>query len=479
MTTHKDSNSSDTSINDVTIYPGLVLKDDYILLYKIGNGNNASVWMIYKISTDEFQVIKIVDPKCLFDGKREVVIMQRIRQYEEQHKTTTGCIQMLDHFVYIDEEDNYICSVYDLCAGSLQMLTKSGIYKYGLPIPVVKTITRKLLTTLAILHDELEIIHTDIKLDNILIKGVLGVHLYIMDVFRASLFREKYQQLVANCKNKQKFQFELDKLAMRCVREICDIGNEVFNNEEQIIPDDVDEDSVIEDDDDGSERENVNKFNNRRQSIDDVIEYLDYSRIHDLEVDGEYDFTSVLNNRANSTDKVAVIDDMYVYDCETVLIDFGNAYFFKKRTRDEIQDRRYRAPEVILDLNYGYECDIWSVGCVVFELLTGFVLFDPEVAPLTADIHQLFLIEKMLGTIPLHMKQKSKRKKFLFDASRDYHIKNVESFDICSISQRLVTQFLFSEEEASEISSFLLCVLEIDPYKRSCAKEMLKHPWLN
>jgi serine/threonine protein kinase len=32
---------------------------------------------------------------------------------------------------------------------------------------------------------------------------------------------------------------------------------------------------------------------------------------------------------------------------------------------DYIQSRFYRAPEVILGKSYGYEIDMWSVGCVL------------------------------------------------------------------------------------------------------------------
>jgi len=31
----------------------------------------------------------------------------------------------------------------------------------------------------------------------------------------------------------------------------------------------------------------------------------------------------------------------------------------------------YMAPEVILEKPYAYEADIWSLGCIVFELVSG------------------------------------------------------------------------------------------------------------
>ena len=38
----------------------------------------------------------------------------------------------------------------------------------------------------------------------------------------------------------------------------------------------------------------------------------------------------------------------------------------------------YRAPEIILGLNYSFGIDLWSFGCVLVELHTGVPLFPGE-----------------------------------------------------------------------------------------------------
>ena len=41
----------------------------------------------------------------------------------------------------------------------------------------------------------------------------------------------------------------------------------------------------------------------------------------------------------------------------------------------QMQTLPYRAPEVILGCRYDYKIDMWSLGCILAELFTGYVLF--------------------------------------------------------------------------------------------------------
>lgn len=48
-----------------------------------------------------------------------------------------------------------------------------------------------------------------------------------------------------------------------------------------------------------------------------------------------------------------------------VLCDFGEARFGHNSYSDDIQPYAYRAPEVILDIPWSFEVDIWNVGVMV------------------------------------------------------------------------------------------------------------------
>ena len=68
---------------------------------------------------------------------------------------------------------------------------------------------------------------------------------------------------------------------------------------------------------------------------------------------------------------------------EIRLIDFGSTTFDHEHHSSIVQTRHYRAPEVeskksnslefslsqvILELGWDQSCDVWSVGCIIFEL---------------------------------------------------------------------------------------------------------------
>uniref|UniRef100_A0A6C0C9R5 non-specific serine/threonine protein kinase n=1 Tax=viral metagenome TaxID=1070528 RepID=A0A6C0C9R5_9ZZZZ len=493
-----DSNSSqrdsdeELPLTDEIIYPGLILNGDYVLIKKIGYGNNAGVWMTYKISTKSYFAIKIQDYQCYDDGCREIKILKKVAEFMEKNKShKTYCINMLECFKYSEEHNDsviFVCSVYDLYAGSINTPISTGVHKYGLPINVVKKITKQLLTALSVLHNELNVIHTDIKPENILLKGVPTVHNKIIKMFEETKFHEKYDVLAVKfSRNPKKFNEKRNMLALACVANL-EIIEDAFICRPTTLSDEEEEDSGshIEGEEDDfedvinkSESEEApasTKLNKRSQSVDDLPEFLDYKVSHSLEE--FYDHESVINNKKKTTDHKVILDEKYINDCEIAVTDFGNSYFYDRRTKNEIQDRRYRAPEIVLNHKYGYSCDIWSVGCVVFELLTGFTLFSVYDSPLSKDIHHLFLMEKMLGPLPLNMKKSSSRAKFLFDAKNNYSIKNVDDFDMVSIYDRLVKQFLFSKADALKCSDFILAMLKYSPARRPTASEMLKHEWL-
>jgi len=79
------------------------------------------------------------------------------------------------------------------------------------------------------------------------------------------------------------------------------------------------------------------------------------------------------------------------------LADFGLSRSFDvplKPITKEVVTLWYRAPEILMgDLHYSTPVDIWSIGCILYELTTRKPLF-----PGDSEIDELFCIFRMTGT---------------------------------------------------------------------------------
>ena len=63
-------------------------------------------------------------------------------------------------------------------------------------------------------------------------------------------------------------------------------------------------------------------------------------------------------------------------DCELRILDFGLARPAEQEMTGYVATRWYRAPEIMLNwMHYNKTVDVWSVGCIMAELLTGRTLF--------------------------------------------------------------------------------------------------------
>ncbi len=61
------------------------------------------------------------------------------------------------------------------------------------------------------------------------------------------------------------------------------------------------------------------------------------------------------------------------------LIDFGSAIFIDDSVHHyDIQTLPYRAPEIIIGLDFHYAIDMYSLGCILYELITHKILFNDK-----------------------------------------------------------------------------------------------------
>ena len=153
------------------------------------------------------------------------------------------------------------------------------------------------------------------------------------------------------------------------------------------------------------------------------------------------------------------------------LIDFGCCCYVGRTMFTYIQSRFYRAPEVMLGLDYGREIDVWSFACVACELLTGKVLF-----PGRNECEQMALFISSLGLPPSHMLQKASRRDRFFDKSG--RPLAVPSLNVsCTPCSRPLKSLVPCDDPL--FMSLIQQCLVWDPSKRLKASQVLKHPWMS
>lgn len=80
------------------------------------------------------------------------------------------------------------------------------------------------------------------------------------------------------------------------------------------------------------------------------------------------------------------------------LIDFGSAAFDEDYHSSIVSTRHYRAPEIVLGFGWSKPCDMWSLGCIFVELLTGDALFQTH-----ENLEHLAMMQAVLGPMPKEM----------------------------------------------------------------------------
>ncbi|KAI3360505.1 hypothetical protein L3Q82_002392 [Scortum barcoo] len=105
-----------------------------------------------------------------------------------------------------------------------------------------------------------------------------------------------------------------------------------------------------------------------------------------------------------------------INDTTVRLVDFGSATFDHEHHSVVISTRHYRAPEVILELGWSHPCDVWSIGCILFEYYEGFTLYQ------THDSKEhLAMMERIQGPIPQRMIQRSRKQKYFHRGRLDWN----------------------------------------------------------
>jgi dual specificity tyrosine-phosphorylation-regulated kinase 2/3/4 len=156
---------------------------------------------------------------------------------------------------------------------------------------------------------------------------------------------------------------------------------------------------------------------------------------------------------------------------EIKVIDFGSSCFENEKVYTYIQSRFYRSPEVILGMSYGLPIDMWSLGCILAELLTGYPIFPGE-----NEQEQLACIMEIFGPPEKHLIEKSSRKKLFFDSLGKPRVTVSTKGRRRRPSSKTLTQALKCDDEA--FLDFISRCLRWDPERRMKPDEAMLHEFV-
>ena len=124
-------------------------------------------------------------------------------------------------------------------------------------------------------------------------------------------------------------------------------------------------------------------------------------------------------------------------------------------------------------LKYTKAVDVWSLGCILAELYTGYPLFPGE-----NEREQLELIMELKGAPPTHVIDQSRKKDLYFFADYEPKLEEDEKFGILRIPESRTLQEAIESCQDPLFLDFIDQCLNLDPKERVTPDQALQHPWI-
>lgn len=408
---------------------GKILEKKYLIINKIGSGAYAEVYLAYNFIIHKCFAIKIQGVDSVEEGEMEVEIFECIKKLKCNYVNN-----LVDSFKHEDDEGDNVCMVFELMAGSTYDLVKSGKYCHGIPINVLKKILSQIIEGM-IAVQKIKMLHTDIKPENVLIVGLNDKHVIITEKIKKFDFAKRNSENLSKIiKNRNNGKKNINLIQTESVHNTCKALMEYLKCEKDEKCHEIDH--------------NCNKFHQR--------------------------------NRACYYNENEPFNHINLNNIVTRLSDMGSCKDLNYKDHN-IQTRYYRCPEVILQYKMNNNCDIWSLGCLIYELLTGEIMFEPDKQiGFNRNRHHINDIQKIFGPIPEMYVNSSHIKNIIF--KNNNLLKNKISLKHIPLS-KLLAHKLNNTEYTTSDDFFQLCDLlynmfEYDINKRYTIEQCKEHQWL-
>jgi serine/threonine protein kinase len=518
------------------VQPHEVFNDRYRVLAKLGWGHFSTVWLCQDLHMHRLIALKcqksaphyteaaydeielLAESAKMKDGKQE--------KWDEwtngpvKHlfpcKPFTGVVQLLDYFEHLGPNGKHVCMVFEVMGPNVLALIKQYRFK-GIPMEIVRKVAAHTLIGLDYLHRLCGIIHTDLKPENVLVACPKGVPInkhgipivgeIDQEVLAAEMAKKRHVMATklhsANVedklskaekkKNKDKKRKQL-KEAAASVAAIENGGNgatttprkDTANGDSHkehcppfmkpLLKPSRSDPSLISSYDDPWAAVSKPLYNHFFQLPRKVAQAAPASG------PGSPVQPSAAGSLQTMLDPKLLVEicSLDLFDHPTVafkVADLGNACWVHKHFSDDIQTRQYRSPETIINAGYDCSADIWSLACMIFELITGDYLFDPKASEeYPRDEDHLALFIELLGPMPPELVKRGRRSMTYFN--RRCELRHIKQMRTWALEAVLMQKYHMHRVEAIGLASFLLPMLRLNPEDRSTAQTMCSHPWL-
>ncbi|KAJ3435038.1 protein kinase superfamily protein [Anaeramoeba flamelloides] len=492
--------------------PGEIFKKRYKAIMKLGWGFFSTVWLVEDIvyggklvrtktgkivKKEKYLALKIVKSSKAYSKISVDEIQILLKVTKEDTFENSNIVKLIDQFFHQGPNGKHICLVFEFLdqKNLLNLLDKYG--HNGLPIDLIKVITKQILIGLDHLHSKCGIIHTDIKPENIMLYNRIGTI--------PSRYQKKFNKAMStinknansrtenNIKHNNKSNSDQKN---KPTTEKNTTKNNITENNKELDEENKQNITRIEENNESLCFDDFTDINNEineemktyeiRNNDNRILKKLAKENIKKKTKTIKNNLLKLVrkekrptneNNQSNSNEMK--LSSQMIKKIKCKIVDLGNACWEDRPYSSKIQTREYRSPEVILGQRYNCTVDIWSLGCLVFELLTGEILFAPNKGKTySKDEDHLALIMETLGKIPKNMLLTGRNSKKYFDL-KNGELKNIKTLDFWPLEKVLLEKYNFNPKNANEISNFLTPMFHYDINKRISAKECLQHPWLS
>jgi serine/threonine-protein kinase SRPK3 len=185
---------------------------------------------------------------------------------------------------------------------------------------------------------------------------------------------------------------------------------------------------------------------------------------------------AIINLIDDNEESAYSCDDSFIENPHIKLTDFGFYCHKDQFFYEPFGTRYYMAPEIILMSDCNEKVDIWALGCMLFELLTGKILFDPYSSERgSTDFHHLEMIINLCGEFN-NLFQSGKFYKKFFKNNKLPEMNYSSDFKL-SMFDKINNKLLENKIDNPTIAKIIESMLQLNPTKRPSVKDLMKFNW--